>query len=150
MREKKLEIKQVQELIRDGGLQNKIFTIDALHCNQQITQTIIDSKNDYLIMLKANKIKLFKHLKDLLKVEKLISIYQEIAQSHGRQISIIITVFEGKKIKHKNHLGIQSFIKIDRKGRKGNKESEETLSYISSKLLQSERLAEKIIGHWFI
>ena len=48
---------------------------------------IIESKNDYLITVKANQIKLFNRLKDLAKVEEPISRYKEIDKSHGRQIS---------------------------------------------------------------
>ena len=55
--------------------------------NKQTTQMIIESKNDYLITVKANQIKLFNCLKDLAKVEEPISRYQEIDKSHGRQIS---------------------------------------------------------------
>ena len=55
--------------------------------NKQKNQIIIESKNDYLITVKANQIKLFNRLKDLAKVEEPISRYQEIDKSHGRQIS---------------------------------------------------------------
>ena len=55
--------------------------------NKQTTQMIIESKNDYLITVKANKIKLFNPLKDLAKVEESISRYQEIDKIHGRQIN---------------------------------------------------------------
>ena len=55
--------------------------------NKQTTQMIIESKNDYLITVKANQIQLFNRLKDLAKVEEPISRYQEIDKSHGRQIS---------------------------------------------------------------
>ena len=55
--------------------------------NKQTTQMIIESKNDYLITVKANQIKLFNLLKDLAKVEEPISRYQEIDKSHGRQIT---------------------------------------------------------------
>ena len=58
-----------------------------LRRNKQTTQMIIESKNDYLITVKANQIKLFNRLKDLAKVEEPISRYQEIDKSHGRQIS---------------------------------------------------------------
>jgi len=58
-----------------------------LRRNKQTTQMIIESKNDYLITVKANQIKLFNLLKDLAKVEEPISRYQEIDKSHGRQIS---------------------------------------------------------------
>ena len=50
--------------------------------NKQTTQMIIESKNDYLITVKANQIKLFNPLKDLVKVEEPISRYQEIEKSN--------------------------------------------------------------------
>jgi predicted transposase YbfD/YdcC len=77
----------VQELIRGSGLENKTFTLDGLDCNKRTTQMIIKSKNDYLITVKTNQIKLSNPLKNLAKVEEPISRYQEIDKSHGRQIS---------------------------------------------------------------
>ena len=59
-----------------------------LGSNKQTIKMIIESKNDYLITVKANQIKLFNPLKDLAKVEEPISRYQEIDKSHGRQISV--------------------------------------------------------------
>ena len=58
-----------------------------LGSNKQTIKMIIESKNDYLITVKANQIKLFNPLKDLAKVEEPISRYQEIDKSHGRQIN---------------------------------------------------------------
>ena len=39
---------------------------------------------------------------------------------------------------------------VERTGLRGNKKSEETLYYISSKLLPSKKIAAKIRGHWLI
>ena len=61
-----------------------------------------------------------------------------------------ISVFKAEKIKHKNYPHIQSFIKVGRTGLRGNKKSEETLYYISSKVLPSKKIAAKIRGHWLI
>jgi hypothetical protein len=58
-----------------------------LGSNKQTTKMIIESKNDYLITVKASQIKLLNPLKDLAKVEETISRYQEIDKSHGRQIN---------------------------------------------------------------
>ena len=46
-----------------------------------------------------------------------------------------ISVFKAEKIKHKNYPHIQSNILVERTGLRGNKKSEETLYYISSKVL---------------
>ena len=61
-----------------------------------------------------------------------------------------ICVFKVGKIKYKNYPHIQSFIKVGRTGLRGNKKSEETLYYISSKILPSKKIAAKIRGHWLI
>ena len=58
-----------------------------LGSNKQTIKMIIESKNDYLITVKANQIKLLNPLKDLAKVEEPISRYQEIDKIHGRQIN---------------------------------------------------------------
>ena len=39
---------------------------------------------------------------------------------------------------------------VERTGLRGNKKSEETLYYISSKVLPSKKIAAKIRGHWLI
>ena len=51
-----------------------------------------------------------------------------------------ISVFKAEKIKHKNYPHIQSFIKVEITGLRGNKKSEETLYYISSKVLPSKKI----------
>ena len=55
-----------------------------------------------------------------------------------------ISVFKADKIKHKNYPHIQSFIKIEKTGLRGNKKSEETLYYISSKVLPSKKMQQKL------
>ena len=50
-----------------------------------------------------------------------------------------ISVFKAEKIKHKNYPHIQSNILVERTGLRGNKKPEETLYYISSKVLPSKK-----------
>ena len=61
-----------------------------------------------------------------------------------------ISVFKAEKIKHKNYPHIQSFIKAERTGIRGNKKSEETFYYISSKVLPLKKIAPKIRRNWLI
>jgi hypothetical protein len=55
------EITVVKELIRQIPLINKVFTLDAAHCNKQTTQLIIDRCNDYLITVKKIKLNYLKN-----------------------------------------------------------------------------------------
>jgi len=68
---------KVLSMITNCGLVNKVFPLDALHCSQQITNTIINSKNDYLITVKANQVALYNCLKIIAKIDKPLSVYIE-------------------------------------------------------------------------
>lgn len=144
------ETAQVLSLIRNCGLINKVFTLDALHCNRETTAAIIDSQNDYLITVKGNQKKIYNRLKELAKTEKPLSVYEEKEVSHGRAIQRKISVFAGEKVQQKNYPHLQSFITVERQGRRGNKEYNETLYYISSQKLLAEIAAQIIKGHWLI
>ena len=144
------EVTVVKEMIKQIPLINKVFTLDAAHCNQQTTQLIIDRFNDYLITVKKNQIKLFKELELITKKEKPISNYLKKDVGHGRQIKRVVSVFDGQKIEHINFQHVQSIIKINRKGKRGKKDYEETVYYISSRKETAETFAEKIQSHWKI
>ncbi|MCG5056966.1 MAG: ISAs1 family transposase [Limnoraphis sp. WC205] len=66
---------KVLSMIEKCGLLNKVFTLDALHCSKETTQAIIESKNNYLITLKGNQIKLHKQIKNLAEVENHLTVY---------------------------------------------------------------------------
>jgi predicted transposase YbfD/YdcC len=140
----------VLSMIKKCGLCNKVFTLDALHCSKKTTKTIIESKNDYLITVKGNQVKLHNRLKNLAEIKKPLSEYQFRDQSHGRNINRKISVFNGEEVGHVNYPHIKSFIKVERTGFRGNKEYSQTLYYISSKKLSAEIFAEKIQEHWLI
>lgn len=144
------EIHKVQTMIRECGLINKVFTLDALHCNTITTKEIISSKNDYLITVKRNQIKLFEKLESLSKKEKPLSISSSIDNSHGRKIKRKILVFDGLIVKHRNYPHLKSFIKVIRSGKRGKKSYKETVYYISSLEFKAEIFAQKIKNHWLI
>lgn len=69
LKSKKIEVKKeheisaVQELVKMLNLQDKTFTLDALHCQKETTKIIKKSKNDYIIGAKGNQKKLFNQVK---------------------------------------------------------------------------------------
>ncbi|NES87157.1 MAG: ISAs1 family transposase [Moorea sp. SIO2B7] len=121
-----------------------------MHYTVITTKTIIDSKNDYLITVKKNQIKLYNSLKYLAELEKPLNVDQQKELNHGRKIKRKISVYDGKKVKHKNYPHLQSFLKVERLRLRGNKEYNETLYYISSRKLLAEIFAQRIKGHWSI
>lgn len=147
---KNSENAQVLSMIENCGLINKTFTLDALHCNKKTTQAIIESKNDYLITVKGNQIKLQNRLKELAEIKKPLTVYQSKDSSHGRYVIRKVSVFNGKNVNDNNYPHIQSFIKVERIGFRGEKEYKETIYYISSQKLKAEILAQRIKEHWLI
>jgi predicted transposase YbfD/YdcC len=147
---KESENVQVRSMIEECGLFNKIFTLDALHCSKETTQAIIESKNDYLITVKRNQIKLFNRLQSLAKIETPLTVYQSRDNSHGRCVTRKISVFDSKNVQHKNYPHLSSFIEVQRTGFRGNKEYNQILYYISSQKLNAKIFAEKIQEHWLI
>ena len=147
---KSCETYQVETMVENCDVINKVFTLDALHCNKKLTQAIIESKNDYLITVKGNQIKLYNKLKIYANLEKPLTVFNSKEYSHGRYVRRKISVFNGKKVKNKNYPHLQSFIEVKRIGFRGKKEYNETLYYISSKKLSADIFAEKIRGHWSI
>jgi hypothetical protein len=67
---KENEIPKVKEMIEMLNLQGVTFTLDALHCQKDTVQTIITSKNNYVIGVKDNQKKLHTQLKKTLKRKK--------------------------------------------------------------------------------
>lgn len=141
---------EVRTMIEKSGLVNKVFTCDALHCSQKTTRTIIESKNDYLITVKKNQIKLYSGLKELIETEKPLSKYQSKDESHGRKITRTVSVFDGQKVGLKKYPHLHRVISVKRKGWRERKQGNETLYYISSKKMPAQIFAEKIQQHWGI
>ena len=70
------EVHQVQDMIRNTELTDKNFTLEALHSNRVTPQEIIDSKNDYLITLKANQLNLYKHVKEVTNNSQALNLFR--------------------------------------------------------------------------
>jgi hypothetical protein len=68
---KESEIQTVQNLINMLDLQGVIFTLDALHCQTKTVETIVSSKNDYVINVKGNQKKLLTDVKKLSKLGRI-------------------------------------------------------------------------------
>ena len=83
----KLEIAEVQDIVRNCGLKGKVISADALHCNQATTKAIIKSQNNYLIALKKNQNKLYEQVKTLTNIIEPSSRCITKEQSHGREVT---------------------------------------------------------------
>jgi predicted transposase YbfD/YdcC len=60
------EIKGVQELLKGLFLENAVVTTDALNCQKETAEAIIEGKADYVLALKKNQPTMYKEFKLLL------------------------------------------------------------------------------------
>lgn len=90
--EKSNEITAIPELLESLTLENTLVTLDAMGCQKEIAQCIVDHKADYLLVLKAN------HDHDYAAVQKHFEqhcfgrgatakpVFDAFDESHGRRV----------------------------------------------------------------
>jgi len=144
------EIHQVQDIARNPALKNKVFTLDALHCQKQTVNLITQGGNDYLITVKKNQRVLHKRLENQAKTT--IPLSQNITEdtSHGRQITRKVSVFEVPESVKSSWTDSQRLIEIQRSGIRGIKPFQETVYYLSSCQENAEIFGKRIREHWGI
>ena len=91
------EINCVQDMVRHIPFENKVFTLDALHCQKATIRAIIDSGNDYLIAVKKNQKSLYEKLEFRAKISSPLSQQRTEDSSHGRKIVRRVSVFDMRR-----------------------------------------------------
>jgi len=141
------EVHQVQDLVRDTELKDRIFTLDALRSNRVTPQEIIDSNNNYLITLKANQLNLYKQVEEVTKNYQNVSIDCDEDRSHGRDLIRLTSVFNVPHPFNTIWQRIKSYIKVERYGERDGKEYYNCAYYISSLRENDQTFAQKIRGY---
>lgn len=144
------EVHQVQDMIEDTELTDKVFTLDALHSNRVTPQLIVDSGNDYLITLKANQLNLYNHVNSVTNNSPPVSIDYSEDTSHGRDLVRLVSVFKVTESFSSIWEHIQSYIKVERYGDRDGQEYYHSAYYISSLAETAQTFAQRIRGHWNI
>jgi len=84
------EITAIPELLADLDLENCLVTIDAMGCQKDIAQTIVDKKAQYVLALKGNQKKTFQAVEGWFEKQAfqapwpLRPVYDAFDESHGR------------------------------------------------------------------
>lgn len=153
--EKSNEITAIPTLIDLLDIQNCTVTIDAMGCQTDIADKIIEKKADYVLAVKANQAKLLEEIEDEFRFTKTNDISETIDLDHGRietRKCSVINTFQhiDNQGKWKN---IKSVVKIDsiREFKNSNKETEKhTRYYISSAERNADFFQQVIRSHWSI
>ena len=160
--EKSNEITAIPKLLRLLTLKGCIVTIDAMGCQTEIAQVIVDEEADYVLALKGNQGTLHRDVQDLFAYVQETSFrdmahdfHQTIEKDHGRiEIRRHWTISEPEFIDYLNPdgawAGFQSIGMVEAERRIGDETTSETRYYISSLPGDAIVFSEAVRGHWGI
>jgi predicted transposase YbfD/YdcC len=155
--DKSNEITAIPKLLEILDLYGALVTIDAMGCQKEIAEQIVEQGGDYVLAVKENQPKLYEEITQLEQVALEreyagCSSYGEEERSHGRQelrACWVLTDLESLQERSK-WPGFQSVIVVVRERSEGEKNTCEKHYYISSQKLSAERILRAIRGHWGI
>jgi predicted transposase YbfD/YdcC len=158
--EKSNEITAIPALVERLKLEGALVSIDAMGCNPNIAQSILDAKADYLLAVKDNQPTLHADIKSYFdtappgEVER----YETLGKDHGRievrshTVSHVVDWYAAQR----SYPGAPRFPKfttiamVESRIERGDKIETERRSYISSRVLSAAAFAEAARGHWAI
>ena len=157
--EKSNEITAIPKMLDTLDVKGAVVTIDAMGCQVDIAEKIIDREANYLLALKKNQLNLYESVEEYFKwartepiEKKQLKEYSYEEHEHGRHVyrtvevcndvSWIETVREWKRL--------SSIVCVTRKGEREGRQTEETAYYISSREWEAAEVAKHIQGHWTI
>ena len=147
-------IPELLDLIAIGGC---IVTIDAMGCQKEIAEKIVDSDADYVLAVKKNNKKLYEDLELFFQHvsqarSTTIDYYESFTKEHGREdtrkywITSDIEWLQGKE----KWKGIQSIGMTITESITKEKTTSEVRFYISSLSADAERFGNAVRSHWGI
>ena len=153
------EITAIPKLLEMLELSGSLITIDAMGCQTEIAEKIVQAKADYVLAVKGNQPTLHQgimdffndHLEDDFARTK-VRRHQTTEKGHGRQATRWYYVCpvperlpDGTRWRNLKAIGIA----VSNTQRDG-KDCDETRYYILSKYLSGRRFAEAVRSHWAI
>jgi len=153
------EITAIPQLIAMLDLEGSIVTIDAMGCQKEIAQSILDADADYVLNLKGNQKNTLEIAQSIFQWEEnngfrgvFHTQYEVTEKDHGRietrqAYSIDVTNME----EFKEWSGLESITKVvSIREMIGQKTTEEVRYYLSSLPADAEKIAKAVRSHWGI
>ena len=157
--EKSNEIVAIPKLLRMLAIEGAVVTIDAMGCQRDIAQTILDRRADYILALKGNQGTLKDDVKLFVDEQKAVdfrdtkvSFDKTIDGDHGRIETREITVIHDVEWLQERHdwPGLKSIVVVESTREVDGKIDRETRLYITSLVLLANLIGPMIRGHWMI
>jgi predicted transposase YbfD/YdcC len=158
--EKSNEITAIPALVERLNLEGALVSIDAMGCNPNIAQSILDAKADYLLAVKDNQPTLHDDIKSYFDTAPASEVeqFKTIGKDHGRFEVRMHTVSHTVDwyASERSYPGAPRFPQlttiamVESHIERGDKIETERRSYISSRALSAADFAEAVRSHWAI
>ena len=154
--EKSNEITAIPELLEVLDIGGCTITIDAMGCQREIAQIIVENKADYILAVKENQKELHDNLVDsfrLVPKQKQVS-YEDLDAGHGRIETRRCTVTNDLSLVSgaQNWKKLTTLVKVEstRTNKASGESRQQTRYYITSREPQAKEIAGGVRSHWDI
>lgn len=157
--DKSNEIVAIPKLLEMMSIEGAIVTIDAIGCQRDIAQKILDRKADYVLALKANQGSLREDVEVFVAEQKAsgfkdskISRDKTVDGDHGRIETRTTTVIHDVAWLQERHdwPGLKAVVIVDSIRELGDKIERETRFYITSLVVLANLLGPIVRSHWAV
>lgn len=150
--EKTNEITAIPELLAVLDLAGCIITIDAMGCQKDIAEKIVDAKADYILAVKNNQKSLYEQIQTAFSHQTIESENKTEEKNHGRiETRTCRTITNlGFAEETNNWKNCQSIVAIKRTRSVKEKETTEISYYISSLKQNASFMNRAIRAHWSV
>ena len=157
--EKSNEIIAIPKLLDMLAIEGAIITIDAMGCQRDIAQKVIEKKADYVLALKGNQgslradVELFAaEQKDTGFADTEISQATTVDGDHGRIETRTTTVIHDVEWLQKRHAwpGLKAIVMVESNREVSGKTEQETRFYLTSLVMAAALLGPIVRSHWVI
>jgi predicted transposase YbfD/YdcC len=158
--EKSNEITAIPALLKRIDVKGALVSIDAMGCNPNIAQSILDAEADYLLAVKDNQPTLHADVKSYFDTAPSDEVERSetVGKEHGRFEIRAHTVSHSVDwiASERSYPGAPRFPKlatiamVESRIERGDKIESERRSYISSRVLSATAFADAVRSHWAI
>jgi len=149
------EITAIPELLDELSLKGSTVSIDAIGCQKDIANQIIEKQAHYLLAVKGNQADLLEEVSEAFQYSKVEELAEKWEYDHGRYETRQCQILSAQSVLSPNLKvnwpSIKTIIKIEATREIKDVRSTETRYYISSHVQKSaEQYNEMVRGHWGI
>ena len=157
--DKSNEIVAIPALLKMMSIEGAIVTIDAMGCQRDIAQQILDQKADYVLALKGNQGTLREDVEVFADEQKAngfkdtpVSRAQTVDNDHGRLETRTYTVFQDVAWLQERHdwPGLKAVVMVESTREMNDKIEQETRFYITSLVMLAHALGPIVRSHWAV